>query len=162
MKAVIQPLAWGVATASMLAIATSLALGFTAGTIQAAEHAHGHQDHSEQPLQLPADGHKWATDAGLREGMTRVREAMPQGATTEPLGTNEAAKLQAATQSAVAYMVEHCELTAEADAALHGLLAEQIRGADALSHAESREAGLALIASALQRYSDVFAEPLWR
>ncbi|WP_313224257.1 hypothetical protein [Stutzerimonas nitrititolerans] len=59
-------------------------------------------------------------------------------------------------------MVDSCELPAEADAALHLLLAELIEGTNALSQAERREAGLEHIVTALQHYAETFDEPLWR
>lgn len=165
MKAVIQPLAWGFALASILAVATGFALAVTAGTIQATEHAHqSHQRGAEAALLAP-DGQKWANDPSLREGMTRiqnaVQRALPNGHSAS-IDAAAAARLRDATSDAIAYMVDHCELPADADAALHLLLAEMLKGTDALEHAELHEAGLEYIASALQRYAIAFDEPLWR
>jgi hypothetical protein len=49
-----------------------------------------------------------------------------------------------------------------ADAALHGLLIELLKGAEALSEAEQREQGLQRILAALDHYQQMFAEPVWR
>lgn len=164
MKAVIQPLAWGVAMASILAVATGFALAVTSGTVQAVEHSHDHHPHGEQASTLVRDGQRWTTDTSLREGMSRIQDAVQQALPGDPqatLGATEAAQLRDATHNAVAYMVDNCALTAEADTALHLLLADLIKGTDALSHAELREAGLEYIVVALQRYAETFDEPLW-
>lgn len=165
MKAVIQPLAWGIAMASILAVATGFALAVTSGTVQAVEHSHGQHAHGEQVSISAPDGQRWTTDPSLREGMSRIQDAVQQAlpsAPQAPLGATEAARLREATQDAIAYMVDNCELPAEADAALHLLLVELIEGTNALSQAERREAGLEHIVTALQRYAETFDEPLWR
>ncbi|MFV0456397.1 MAG: DnrO protein [Pseudomonas sp.] len=165
MKAIIQPLAWGIAVASILAVATGFALAVTSGTVQATEHSHGHHAHGEQTSISAPDGQRWATDASLREGMSRIQDAVQQtlpDAPQAPLDAAEAARLQQATHDAIAYMVDHCDLPADADAALHLLLAELIEGANALSQTERQEAGLEHIVTALQRYAKTFDEPLWR
>lgn len=91
-----------------------------------------------------------------------VQRALPNGHSASiDAAAAAAARLRDAT-SDVAYMVDHCELPADADAALHLLLAEMLKGTDALEHAELHEAGLEYIVSALQRYAIAFDEPLWR
>jgi len=165
MKAVIQPLAWGIAMASILAVATGFALAVTSGTVQAVEHSHSQHAHGEQVSISAPDGQRWATDPSLREGMSRIQDAVQQAlpsAPQAPLGAAEAAQLRDTSNDAIAYMVDNCELPAEADAALHLLLAELIEGANALSQAERREAGLEHIVTALQHYAATFDEPLWR
>lgn len=165
MKAVIQPLAWGVAMASILAVATGFALAVTSGTVQAVERSHAHHPHGEQATTQVRDGQRWTTDTSLREGMSRIQDAVQQALPSDPqavLGATEAAQLRDATNDAIAYMVDNCDLSAGADATLHLLLAEMIKGTDALSHAELREAGLEYIVTALQRYAEAFDEPLWR
>src|SRR5690606_40884120 len=78
MKAVIQPLAWGIAMASVLAVATGFALAVTSGTVQAVEHSHGQHAHGEQVSISAPDGQRWATDPSLREGMSRIQDAVQQ------------------------------------------------------------------------------------
>ena len=58
MKTVIQPLAWGLALASILALASGVALDVVISTAQATPTHHEHANPS-------------ATPAPLREGMTR-------------------------------------------------------------------------------------------
>jgi len=146
--------------ASILAVATGFALAVTSGTVQAVEHSHGQHAHGEQVSISVPDGQRWATDTSLREGMSRIQDAVQQA--QAPLGAAEAAQLRDTSNDAIAYMVDNCDLPAEADAALHLLLAELIEGANALSQAERREAGLEHIVTALQRYAATFDEPLWR
>lgn len=164
MKAVLQPLAWAVALASILAVATGFALAVTAGTVQATGHSHGHPPHGGHAALLAPDGQKWPTDASLRDGMARIQNAVQHAQANNsaaPLGATEALQLRNATHAAIAYMVDNCALPAQADAALHLLLAELIKGTDALAHVELYGAGLDYIATALQRYGEAFDDPDW-
>ncbi|MCW3147064.1 DnrO protein [Stutzerimonas stutzeri] len=163
MKHVIQPLAWGLAIASILATASSFALGFVAGTVQAAtpHHEHGHA----QPLLRPANGQQWATDAALREGMTRIHEAVDAAlaqAPDEGLNDAQARDLQQAIDAAAAYLTGNCRLAPEPDAALHALLGQLLQGAEALGDRHAREAALGQVIASLQQYSELFSEPRWR
>ena len=65
MKQYLQPIAWGVAMASVVALASSLALSMAVGTAQAAT-AHDHS-HSTPVAAEATPGERWATDAALRE-----------------------------------------------------------------------------------------------
>ena len=78
MKQYLQPIAWGVTMASVVALASSFALSMAVGTAQAATaHDHNH------PAPAAADaiqGERWVTDAALRKGHgpTRHRAAYAQ------------------------------------------------------------------------------------
>lgn len=161
MKHVIQPLAWGIAMASVLAMASSFALNFVVGTANAASNEHAH--HAQQAA-APAASGQWATDEGLREGMTRLRnavdKALPQDA-AKPLSAKTAIQLQKDVDAAVSYMIANCKLPGEADAALHGLLIDLLKGAEALSEEAEREQGAEQIVATLKRYPEVFAAPHW-
>jgi hypothetical protein len=161
MKHVIQPLAWGIAMASVLAMASSFALNFVVGTAHAASGEHANHAHQAAD---PAASSQWATDEGLREGMTRLRtavdKAMPQDA-AKPLSAKTAIQLQKDVDAAVSYMIANCKLPGEADAALHRLLIDLLKGAEALSEEAQREEGIEQIVATLKRYPDVFAAPHW-
>jgi len=66
MKQYLQPLAWGVAMASMVAMASGFALSMVAGTAQAAM-AHDHGQHDQAAVIEPRPGVRWSTDEALRE-----------------------------------------------------------------------------------------------
>ena len=81
MKVVIQPLVWGIAMASMLALASGVALDMVVGTTQAAALHEGHGAHAAPPA---VASQQWATDAALREGMTRLRAAVHAAVPNDP------------------------------------------------------------------------------
>lgn len=162
MKAVIQPLAWGIAMASMLALASGVALDLVVGTTQAAVIQHEHHGHATSALVV--EGQQWATDAALRDGMTRLRDAAASALPSDPaqpISERQAMQLQAAVEAHVSFLVANCDLPEQADAALHGLLAELLNGAKALAEPAEREQGARHILAALQRYPEIFAAPLW-
>ncbi|GEM_PF-236892 len=133
MKAVIQPLAWGLAMASMLALASGVALDVVVDTAQATVTHDGHGAHAAPPA---GGEQQWATDAALREGMTRLRQAaeaaLPDDP-AQPISERQALALQKEVEDSVSYLIANCELSAQADAALHGLLADLLGGAKALA-----------------------------
>lgn len=161
MKAVIQPLAWGIAMASMLALASGVALDMVVGSTQAAAL---HQDHGTHAAPPAVAGQPWATDAALREGMTRLRAAVNTALPNDqqdPVGEQRALALQKNVEDNVSYLIANCELSEQADAALHGLLADLLKGAKALSKPAERAAGAQQIVTALQHYQTLFAPPHW-
>lgn len=163
MKAVIQPLAWGLAMASMLALASGVALDLVVGPTQAAVSQH---DHGEHKPALPATGgQQWATDEALREGMTRLRQALDAALPSDPtqaISASQAMQLQADVEENVSFLIANCELPEQADAALHELLADLLRGAKALAEPAERDQSAQRILATLQHYPEVFAAPHWR
>ncbi|AHY41606.1 hypothetical protein [Stutzerimonas decontaminans] len=164
MKQYLQPVAWGVAMACIVALASNFALSMVISTAQAAT-THDHSHHVAPAAAEVKPGQRWATDAALREGMTRIHEAVQRnipGDPRQPLGDESAAALQRDIEAATSYLIANCQLPEAADAALHGLLIELLKGAEALSEAEQREQGLQRILAALDHYPQMFAEPVWR
>ncbi len=165
MKQYLQPLGWGLAMASLVALASNFALAVVVGTAQAAT-AHQHSQHAQPSVASDAlPGERWATDEALREGMTRIHEAVQRSLPSDPgqpLDEQSAAALQREIEAATAYLIANCRLPEAADAGLHGLLSDLLEGTEALSDAEQREAGLQRIFAALERYTQLFAEPVWR
>lgn len=162
MKA-LQPLIWGLALALMLALASSFALSLAIGTAWAGE-SHRHHDHAPATVGAPAPAEKWATDQPLRSGMARIRQAalqaLPAGR-PQPISDDQASVLSRDIQAATAYMIDNCTLAPQADAALHGVLAELLQGAEALPRAAEREQAGARILAALARYPELFDDPHW-
>ena len=74
--------------------------------------------------------------------MTRIHEAVQRSlpdAPGQPIGDEAAADLQRDIEAATSYLIANCKLPEAADAALHGLLIDLLRGAEALSEADQRE-----------------------
>lgn len=154
---VLQPLFWSLALALMLALASSFALSFVVGTAWAAE---GHHHHAPAAAGAQAPAGKWATDLPLRSGMARIRWAALQ-TLPGPVGDAQASALSREIREATAFMIEHCTLPPQADAALHGVLTELLQGAEALPRAAERERAGERILAALARYPELFDDPQW-
>jgi predicted kinase len=119
-----------------------------------ADHA-GHAGHGQAAGLSLDDGRKWATDAGLRQGMTRIR-ALAEAPAPDP------AAQAAAIRDEVAALVANCRLEPRADAVLHALIGELLAGAEAMARPETASAGLDRVRAALARYPDYFDHPGWR
>ena len=100
----------------------ALALVPAAARAEVQQHDHGHGTAPQLTLD---HGKRWATDAPLREGMTRIR------AVVEPrLEQVHAGRIDRATYSQMAseieaqlaYIVGNCKLEPEADAVLHVII----------------------------------------
>ncbi|AWM60572.1 DnrO protein [Stutzerimonas stutzeri] len=164
MKQYLQPIAWGVAMASIVALASNFALSMVVSTAHAAT-SHDHSQHAPATAAQTRPGERWATDEALREGMTRVHESVQRSTPSDPrqpLSDESAAALQRDIEAATSYLIANCQLPEAADAALHGLLIDLLKGAEALSETDQREQGLQRIFDALERYPQTFAEPVWR
>jgi hypothetical protein len=113
-------------TAALLSVGAKKAL--------AQDHSHSHEAGAQAQLTLN-NGMKWATDANLRQGMNRIRDALAAELPVIHAGIATAKQYQALAQKTndqVAFMVKNCKLDETADAILHLLLADIIAGADAM------------------------------
>ncbi len=128
-----------------------------------AEHGHGQHGTSELVLN---DGKRWATDAPLRQGLERIRDAVAPivaASTARPLTKDEGTALSGAIKDQVQYLVENCKLEPKADAALHVLLNDFLEGADAVVAGDpNSKAGLERIMQALNLYPQYFDHPGWQ
>ncbi len=122
----------------------------------------GHAAHAtEATPAIPAQ--RWATDAPLRAGMRQV------SASVNILALDRAGRLDAGRRTAAAAqidaaikdMIANCKLEPDADAALHGLLAKFMIGADAARKGPLSAAGLTSMQEALARYPQMFNDPDW-
>lgn len=153
-----QRLATALAATVMSAALTSFAMG----PAQAQTHSHD----ATTPAKLSLDhGRKWATDAPLRDGMSRIRTLVePQ------LAAAHAGKLSAAQYAALAGQVEtevggivaNCKLDPKADAVLHIVIGEIGAGTDAMTGktaTQRPQQGLVQIAKAVNDYAGHFDHP---
>jgi hypothetical protein len=138
------------------------------GTQQVLAQDHGHAHEAAAPAKLTLNkGQKWATDANLRQGMNRIREAMAADLPAIHGGKATVKQYRALAQKTneqISFMVQTCKLEPEADAMLHLLLADIIAGADAMRDKGVGEArlGAEKIVQALEDYGVYFSHPGWR
>lgn len=146
---------------SVFTVAASLLLlaGMAAPPVHA-QHAHEHHAPAAAVVQEhPAQ--RYATDAPLRQGMEKIRVAFDALGDYEHghMGPEQATALAGQIQEQVAYLIANCKLDPQADAALHGIIAQLSSGAQAL---KSRPADLTVIPpmrEALVDYRNTFDDP---
>lgn len=153
-----------IATAALLAtLAMGLSMPSPRAMAAAAPHDHGHAA-SAAALQA---GQRWASDAPLRQGMGKIRGALQaklEAVHHDTLADEQYKPLADTTQQQLAYIVSHCKLKPEADAALHGIIGRMSQAADAMagkSEVKPR-AGAMLLADALDEYGKTFEHPGWK
>ncbi|BAL22452.1 hypothetical protein [Azoarcus sp. KH32C] len=143
------------------AVAATAALFAAPGASAATGHEHG-----APALRLNA-GAKWATDAALRQGMTKIRTDVEATLPAIHAGRFTAGQYEAlgkAVESQLAYIVGNCKLAPDADAVLHGVIAGLSDGAGILTGkraAPDRKAGALQIVAALDNYGRYFDHPGW-
>lgn len=134
--------------------------------VSARQHEH-HADTVPRKLELHA-GKKWATDAPLRKGMSAIRTSAASALAAAHSGKANAATYEAVAKEAtgqIAYIVKNCKLDPKADAQLHIVVADIMKGVETLEGkgAETdRASGLLVIADALNAYGVDFAHPGWK
>lgn len=145
----------GMASAAVLAVAL--------GGPALAQGGHDHGAGTPQRLQLD-HGKKWATDAALRDGMSRLRALLAPRIDDAHAGRLDAAaygRLAEATEAEVARIVAECKLSAQADAMLHLVIADLAAGADIMAGRGAPgtppEAGLVRAVQAVNGYAGHFA-----
>lgn len=128
----------------------------------AAPPAHAHDERGAAPQLRLDHGRKWAGDAPLREGMTRMRALVaPQLAAAHAgtLGAQEYAALASKLDVEVAGIVSNCRLPPQADAVLHAILSELMAGSSAMAGrtpGADRAHGLVQVATAVNTYGRYF------
>lgn len=141
-----------------------LACSFAAAVAHAAPPAHDHEHAAHAaPVSTTAPAQRWATDAPLREGMGRVREALDDLRHYE-MGhmTADMARERAVTvEDAVKFMFAHCKLAPEPDGALHRILVPLLAAAQRLDKEPTDLSAVAAMRDAVASYSDQFDDPQW-
>lgn len=122
-------------------------------------------DSASAPMPLEP-GKKWATDEPLRNGMTKIRAAVERTLKAAHGGTDDDEQYQALSATVdqqLAYIVQNCKLTPEADAALHDIIGELVAGGRAVSSGSSdaRMIGVVRLVTALDAYGVNFDHPGW-
>lgn len=123
-----------------------------------------HDRHAPVADEAIANG-PWATDAPLREGMQRIRAAVSAALPDyrrHALKPVDATALAVEIESSTTYLFANCRLEPDADAALHGLLAQLLQGAAALRRDPAADAGLPRVLTALEKYPQLFVDAEWQ
>lgn len=154
-------------TLSLIVTAAAFAAACAPGAMAASPApaaAHAHDGAAPAKTRLD-HGRKWASDAPLREGMTRIRALVAPGLQRAHAGTMapaEYAALAAKVDVQVGNIVANCKLQPEADAVLHGVLSELGSGTAAMAGkaagTQPRD-GLLQVAQALNDYGRTFEHP---
>ncbi|HMM67922.1 MAG TPA: DnrO protein [Dokdonella sp.] len=124
---------------------------------------HVHEAH-EPAAATASPAQRHATDAPLREGMARIHAALEElrhyemGHMPKPVAIERVDAIQAATD----YLFANCKLDAQADAALHGMLAPLLAGVQAFRKNPDDTSTIAAMRQAVADYPRVFDDPQWR
>lgn len=126
-----------------------------------------HHAHDATPRLVLDHGKKWATDAPLREGMTRIRGIVESELGRVHAGTLDRAgyeRISSDIEAQVADIVGNCKLAPEADAVLHAIIAQIGEGvatmkAEGGAHGAQ---GVTKVVVALNDYGQYFAHPGWQ
>jgi hypothetical protein len=122
---------------------------------------HDHHDVSGLELQLNA-GQKWQTDAPLRQAMSNIGQTINTALDDIHNNQLDAAGYAAIAEHVnqqVAYMIENCQLDAQADAQLHIVLARLIDSAQRMqkhSDVKEKRQGAVQLLGALNNYATYF------
>lgn len=151
------------------AAAVLAACGPAAMAATPAADAHAHEQPAAGHPTLRLDhGRKWATDAPLRQGMTRIRALVaPQldAAHAGRMAPADYAALAKKIDGEVAGIVADCKLPPDADGVLHVVLGELMAGTGTMagSTAGARpQDGLVQVVAAVNTYGRYFAHPGWK
>lgn len=138
----------------------ALALVPGAARAEAQQHDHGHSTASQLTLD---HGKRWATDAPLREGMTKIRavvEPRLERVHAGTIGRATYSQMAGEIEAQLAYIVGNCKLEPEADAVLHVIIGGIGEGIEAMK-AEGGAQSVARVVVALNNYGAYFAHPGW-
>lgn len=148
-------------------IVLSLTVAGRVATAQDHDHEHGASSGARSALTLN-QGKKWPTDASLRQGMGRIRDAMEEPMPAIYAGKADSTQFEIRAKRVneqIAFMVQNCKLDKETDAMLHLVLAELISGAEAMEGKNKdldRRGGAMKVMHALENYGRYFDHPGWR
>lgn len=148
-------------------IPSFIAMFALAATAQAAPPAHDHEHHGHATeTAAPASASqstRWVADADLRKGMGEVHAALDDLAHYEMghMPANMAVERAEKIEAAVSYIITHCKLAPDADAALHRIIVPLQSAAQRLKKDSADVAAVAAMREAVANYPRQFDDPLW-
>lgn len=149
----------------LISFSTLLGVSLFGSAVFAQDSGADHEHHAAHELELSDnDGHKWATDESLRQGMDSILQSFQSRLPGFREKTLEVAQYEALAddvEGQLVFMFNNCDLPPDADAQLHRLLAF-ITGAvsDLRSEGEKRN-GMMSLHKALDAYPAYFDHPGW-
>lgn len=142
---------------AVLATLLGVALQPTAAAFQ---HVH---EHAADSTRAAPPAQPWASDAALRDGMTRIHEALEQlrhyemGHMDATLARDRAEVIR----EAAADIFANCKLAPEPDAALHGMLAPLLAAVQAFESDPTDMRQIEAMRAAVADYPRYFDAPRW-
>ena len=131
--------------------------GVGATNVASSTHEAHHAHDSHDTVVAPPEGKLWPTDEPLRIGMSRIETAVAQAnAAKRPISRKRARALARTVEGTITYLIEHCQLPPEPDAALHMLIARMMTAANQLDHETSTEAAITQLVNTLHDYRGTF------
>lgn len=123
--------------------------------------AQDHEHHASPPATQQAPAQRWATDAPLREGMRGIRTAVEALGHYEMghMGPEQVVAQARDIQAHVRSIIANCKLPAEADAALHLIIAPLMQHAAALEADPGKRGEIPPMRQALADYARQFDDP---
>jgi hypothetical protein len=125
-----------------------------------ATHDAHHGSHDVQANAAPRlrAGERWPTDEPLRAGMSRIEDAVAHAsAAGRPISAKSAREVAQTVEQNVTYIVQHCKLEPDADAALHGIIGQMMSATTQLKKEDaSRDTGVTQLNDALATYRNIF------
>lgn len=120
-------------------------------------------EHAAAPASAVVPSQRYTPDAPLRAGMRTAHQAVAelQHAETGHMGAAMTRERAATVEQAVVSMFANCKLSAEPDAALHGILVPLLTAAQALQAAPENTKLVADMRAAIAHYPQYFNDPGW-
>lgn len=124
---------------------------------------HGHEGHGAPVVPEANPAERFEPDAALQEGMGRIHEALKalrhyeMGHMPESIAVGEVDEIR----SAIDYLFAHCKLPANADAALHAILAPLLQAVQAFEDNPKNMAVIGAMRDAANEYPRRFNDPGW-
>ena len=151
-------------TLALLAVTSSASAASTSTSSQAAAHGQQHHAHATS-AEAPVKTQRWAVDAALQSGIGKIRAAVERiGQTGKKAPTRaEVVQLASEIEAQVRFLIEHCKLEPEADAALHTIIGRLLSAVGTLkANPDATTAAAAQLRAALSDYPKYFDDPRWR
>lgn len=125
----------------------------------------GHQQGANAAALQLNTGSQWQTDAPLRKAMATLRQDLLPLLSTihqDQLTSDRYDTLAVSVNDQVTYMIDNCQLEADADAQLHLIIAELMSGANTMQgkvESQARRDGAIKVVGALNNYATYFDDP---
>jgi hypothetical protein len=149
-----------------LTVLTLAAVGQSRIALAQDAHQHApHEAHEGTSALVLNHGKKWKSDKHLRAAMQKIQALV---ATERPMlkeqsiDATKAKAIASGVNGQITDMITNCKLDPDADAVLHGLIADLVKANDNLSGPAPTGQGIGLIQQVLVKYPQYFSHPGWK